>query len=275
MPGQPRTGRGRASRERIVERAAELFAERGVTATSLDEVLAAAGAGKSQLYHYFRGRNELVEAAVGLRCAQVLAELTQALGAVASLAELEQALAGFADGYEQMGLPGCPIGSLAAEVAERNDGARLQAVAAFDAWERLFADALERMRGRGELRADASPAALATALLASIEGGMVLSQTRKDPASLRIAVEAGLAQVRTYPRPVKLTDGPLTGHVQASDRVTIKSISRADVAWHILALAEDPAPQIQRPPVVTTGAGGKSRLGPDASPSRQRAPATR
>ena len=77
------------------------------------------------------------------------------------------------------------------------------------------------------------------------------------------------------PRPVKLTDGPLTGHVQVSDRVTIKSISRADVAWHILALAEDPAPQFQRTPVITTGAGGKSRPGPDASPSRQQAPATR
>jgi TetR/AcrR family transcriptional repressor of nem operon len=139
-----------------------------------------------------------VAAAVGLRCAQVLAGLTQALGAVGSLAELEQALAGFADGYEQMGLPGCPIGSLAAEVAERNEDARLQTAAAFDAWERLFAGALERMRDRGELRTDASPAALATALLASIEGGMVLSQARKDPASLRIAVEAGLGQVRSY-----------------------------------------------------------------------------
>jgi TetR/AcrR family transcriptional regulator, transcriptional repressor for nem operon len=198
MPGEPRTGRGRASRERIVERAAELFAERGVAGTSLDEVLAAAGAGKSQLYHYFRGRDELVEAAVGLRCAQVLAGLTQALGTVASLAGLEQALAGFVAGFEQMGLPGCPIGSLAAEVAERNEGARLRAAAAFDAWEQLFAGALERMRERGELRADASPALLATALLAGIEGGMVLSQTRKDPASLHIAVEAGLARLRTY-----------------------------------------------------------------------------
>jgi TetR/AcrR family transcriptional repressor of nem operon len=198
MPGQPRTGRGRASRERIVERAADLFAERGVAGTSLDEVLAAAGAGKSQLYHYFHGRDELVEAAVAHRCAQVLAGLTQALGTVASLAELEQALAGFVAGFEQMGLPGCPIGSLAAEVAERNEGARLKAAAAFDAWEQLFADALERMRERAELRTDASPAVLATALLAGIEGGMALSQTRKDPASLRIAVEAGLAQLRTY-----------------------------------------------------------------------------
>ena len=181
-----------------MEQAAELFAERGVAGTSLDEVLAAAGAGKSQLYHYFRGRDELVEAAVGLRCAQVLTGLTQALGSVESLAGLEKALAGFVAGFEQMGLPGCPIGSLAAEVAERNEGARLQAAAGFDAWEQLLAGALERMRDRGELRADASPSLLATALLASIEGGMVLSQARKDPASLHVAVEAGLAQVRAH-----------------------------------------------------------------------------
>jgi TetR/AcrR family transcriptional regulator, transcriptional repressor for nem operon len=198
MPGEPRTGRGRASRDRIVERAAELVAERGVAGTSLDEVLAAAGAGKSQLYHYFRGRDELVEAAVGLRCTQVLAGLTRALGTVASLAELEGALAGFVAGFEQMGLPGCPIGSLAAEVAERNEGARLKTAAAFDAWERLLAEALARMRDRGELRADASPGVLATALLASIEGGMVLSQARKDPAALHIAVDAGLAHLRRH-----------------------------------------------------------------------------
>jgi len=198
MPGEPRTGRGRASRERIVERAAELFAARGVAGTSLDDVLAAAGAGKSQLYHYFSGRDELVAAAVGMRCTQVLAGLTQALGRVASLAELEQALAGFVAGFEQMGLPGCPIGTLATEVAGRNEAARTQAAAGFEAWERLLANALERMRQRGELHADAAPAMLATGLLASIEGGMVLSQARKDPASLRIAVDAGLAQVRSH-----------------------------------------------------------------------------
>jgi TetR/AcrR family transcriptional repressor of nem operon len=196
MPGEPITRRGRASRERIVERAAELFAERGIAATTVDEVLAAAGAGKGQFYHYFRGRDELAAAAVGFRCAQVVAGLTQALGGVSSLAGLEHALAGFVTGFEEAGLPGCPIGTLAAEVAGRNEDARLQAAAGFDAWERLLADALERMRQRGELRADASPAVLATGLLASIEGGMVLSQARKDMASLRVAVEAGLARVR-------------------------------------------------------------------------------
>ena len=197
MPGEPRTGRGRASRERIVERAADLFAERGIAGTSVDEVLAAAKAGTGQFYHYFRNRDELAAAAVGYRCAQVVDGLTDALGDVSSLAGLEQALAGFIAGFEQAGLPGCPIGTLAAEVAGRNEAARLQAAAGFDAWERLLADALERMRQRGELRADAAPAVLATGLLASIEGGMVLSQARKDVASLRIAVDTGLARVRT------------------------------------------------------------------------------
>jgi TetR/AcrR family transcriptional regulator, transcriptional repressor for nem operon len=67
------TRRGRASRERIVERAAELFAERGIAGTSVDEVLAASGAGKGQFYHYFRGRDELAAAALGFRCTQVVA----------------------------------------------------------------------------------------------------------------------------------------------------------------------------------------------------------
>jgi AcrR family transcriptional regulator len=198
MPGEPMTRRGRASRERIVERAAELFAERGISATSVDEVLAAAGAGKGQFYHYFRGRDELAAAAVGYRCAQVITGLAEALGGVSSLAGLEQTLAAFAAGFEEAGMPGCPIGTLATEVAGRNEEARLQAAAGFDAWERLLADALERMRQGGELRADAQPAVLATGLLASIEGGMVLSQARKDMASLRVAVDAGLAQVRAW-----------------------------------------------------------------------------
>src|SRR6266496_2135671 len=183
MPGEPTTRRGRASRERIVERAAELFAERGIAGTSLDEVLAAAKAGKGQFYHYFRSRDELAAAAVGHRCAQVVAGLTEALGGVSSLAELERALAGFVAGFEESGMPGCPIGTLAAEVAGRNEEARRQAAAGFDAWEQLLAGTLERMRQRGELRADAESAVLATGLLAAIEGGMVLSQARRDNAS--------------------------------------------------------------------------------------------
>jgi uncharacterized protein YbjT (DUF2867 family) len=73
-------------------------------------------------------------------------------------------------------------------------------------------------------------------------------------------------------RPVKLTDGPLTRNVQASDRFTMKTISRADAAWHIVNLAEDPAPGQSRTPVITAGADRKPRpakTGDPALPVRQ------
>jgi len=59
-------------------------------------------------------------------------------------------------------------------------------------------------------------------------------------------------------RPIKLTDGPLTGHVHASDRFAMKTISRADVAWYILKLAEDPHSRPQRTPIITSAATGTS-----------------
>jgi len=46
------TSRGLATRARLVETAADMFFERGVGGTSLDEILAATGTSKSQLYHY-------------------------------------------------------------------------------------------------------------------------------------------------------------------------------------------------------------------------------
>src|SRR6266571_4630404 len=71
-------------------------------------------------------------------------------------------------------------------------------------------------------------------------------------------------------RPVKLIDGPLTAHVLASDRFRMKPISRADVAWHILALAEDRTPRQQRTPVITTGTGRQSHpAGTGNLPARQ------
>jgi nucleoside-diphosphate-sugar epimerase len=60
-------------------------------------------------------------------------------------------------------------------------------------------------------------------------------------------------------RPVKLTDGPLTEWVQASDRFTLKPISRADVAWYLLTLVEDPTPRRQRTPFLVPAHGHPAR----------------
>jgi len=194
---EPKTQRGRASRERLVEVAAQSVAEHGISQLRLDEVLSAAGASKSQMYHYFSDRDGLVEAAVSHRCGEVLAKLESAFARVESFEDLETVLAGFATDYARQ-LTGCPIGTLAAELTDGPDGARSLVTDAFGSWEGLLADALSRIRANGELTSDADPAELATGLLAAMEGGMLLGQVRADPAPLRVALTVGLGYIATF-----------------------------------------------------------------------------
>lgn len=54
------THRGRKTRQKILETAAKLFHQRGVNATSVDDILAASDAGKSQFYHYYKSKDDLL-----------------------------------------------------------------------------------------------------------------------------------------------------------------------------------------------------------------------
>ncbi len=64
----PSTEKGRRTRERIVQAAVELVAERGAAAVSLDDVGSTAPASRSQLYHYFDDRDDLIRAVVDATC---------------------------------------------------------------------------------------------------------------------------------------------------------------------------------------------------------------
>lgn len=195
----PKTRRGQTSRERIVAAAADLMFVHGVRGTSLDDVLDAAQVSKSQLYHYFASKDDLVRAVVARQTAQVFAAQEPWLDALDSWA----AIAGWFDGLVQLQeergcLGGCPLGSLASELADENEAARRDLAAAFDAWEGYLRRGLERMRARGELRAAADPATLATVTMASLQGGLLLTKTRKNTVALRRALDAALAYLRFF-----------------------------------------------------------------------------
>lgn len=59
-----RVDRGRATRQRLITVATELFAERGYEATSMDAILERAGGSRGSLYHHFAGKDRLFEAVV-------------------------------------------------------------------------------------------------------------------------------------------------------------------------------------------------------------------
>ncbi len=182
-------------RERIVVAASELIAELGVADTSLDDVIERAGASKSQLYHYFEDRAALLHAVVVHNAEGVVGELPplDSWRAIRSwfdsLVELQ---------VERRACRGCPIGSLVGQLAESDEQARLALAAAFDQWEARLRDGLRSMRRAGKLDPGADADQLATVTLAVIQGGLVLTQSRRDPGQLATALDAAYAHLRGH-----------------------------------------------------------------------------
>lgn len=204
MPSSPRTARGRATRERIVNAATTLVGERGVAGTSLDDVRELAQASKSQLYLYFADRDELLREVALSTCDTVLDGQAQVLAGFDSLEGIRRYLDALVELQEQREAHGgCPIGSLAGQLAERDEQARLILADGFGRWETSLRDGLESMAGRGELRSDADPALLAKQALTLIQGGLLLSQVHRDPLQMRVAADTVSALVAAAVEPAE------------------------------------------------------------------------
>jgi TetR/AcrR family transcriptional repressor of nem operon len=196
MIDSPKTARGRATRERIVAAASELIGERGVAETSIDDVLDRAGASKSQLYHYFEDRAALLRAVVLHNAEAVLSSVggpldnwTSIRASFDSMVELQE---------ERRACGGCPLGTLVGQLVEVDEEARLALADSFDRWEARLRDGLRSMQLHGKLDPGADPDALATATLAAIQGGLLLTQTRRDPRQLAIALDAAYSNLRAH-----------------------------------------------------------------------------
>ncbi|MFD5827819.1 TetR/AcrR family transcriptional regulator [Lentzea sp. NPDC060358] len=191
------TAKGAATRQRIIEAAADLMHTQGVEFTSVDHVIEASGTGKSQVYHYFADKTELVDAVVQAQVERVLAVQAPFFDDLHSMRGFERWRDAVVAGVRgRKGAHGCQVGSLASELSDSSDSARRGLEAGFDRWEGALRAGLERMRESGELRSEANPAELAAGLLAALQGGYLLSQVRKDARSMEIALDMALARIR-------------------------------------------------------------------------------
>ncbi len=196
---EPTTAKGRATRDRIVEAACDLVFERGVASLNLDDVRQLTGTSKSQLYHYFRDKDDLIHAVVVRQGERVLAVHRPALEAVDGWARLKRwrdLSVRLVRAVECHG--GCPVGSLANELAELDELSRLRLVEVFDEWQGMIVDALDRMVAEGQLRRGTDVSTLATATIASLQGGLLLTKTRRSAQPLEVALDSAIAYIRTF-----------------------------------------------------------------------------
>lgn len=200
-PVAPRrfTAKGQATRARIISAAAELVFAHGVARTGIEDIQQLAGVSTSQLYHYFTDKDDLIRAVIAHQTDSILAAQRPVLNELDSFAGLERWRDMLIDMQDQRHcVGGCPIGSIAAEIADEDPLARADLVTSFERWEAPIRDGLTSMRERGDLRPDADVDTLAAALFAALQGGLLLSQTRRNTAPLRAGLDTVLAHIRTH-----------------------------------------------------------------------------
>ncbi|WP_244613499.1 TetR/AcrR family transcriptional regulator [Methylosinus sp. Ce-a6] len=185
---------------RIVAAAAELIHAHGVDRTTLDDVMERAEVSKSQLYHYFTDKEALVLEVIALQTERVLEAQGPHLGALDSLSALRAWRDAIIRRYEVGDGKGCPLGTLASELANDSEPARKRLVAGFSMWSGSIELGFAKMRERGELAAAADPHELATATLCAVQGGLLLAKTTRSSGPLKIAIDMAIDNIARHMR---------------------------------------------------------------------------
>ena len=153
------------------------------------------GASKSQLYHYFADKDELLQEASALQ-ADARAFGARADAGRARFARGLAALAGRGAALNRK--QGCPLGALVYQLPASARTARTAVGDGFASWRRLLEDGLARCGSGANLRRTPTRPALALAVLSAVQGGLLLSRSEKSGRPLEAAFDMALAYVDAH-----------------------------------------------------------------------------
>ncbi len=212
----PSTQKGRATRQRIVMTAADLMYSHGVAGTSTLAVRDAAGVSSSQIYHYFTDKDDLTRAVITFQSQAILSHQAPLLARLDSFEALRSWRDVVVDSARtQNGAGGCPLGGLSSELSDDHPWAREALAAGFTAWSDAIRTGLISMIDGGILRPEADAGRFALALLAAVQGGLVLAQAQHSTDALEAGLDTVLAHIHGF-----ATEPPRPSHLSGSRKAS-------------------------------------------------------
>jgi TetR/AcrR family transcriptional regulator, transcriptional repressor for nem operon len=181
--------KGEETRMRILRETAPLMNKRGFLSTPLADILKAVGLEKGGFYHHFASKEDLAIAAFEMSVQQVGEKFREALEGQAkgsAIAKLKALIEAYREckGSRAMDSGGCPILNAAVESDDMLPRLRDAARLAVDRWRGIINRIIGEGIASGEIRADVHPDRAATWIIATTEGGVMLSNLYKDATYL-------------------------------------------------------------------------------------------
>jgi AcrR family transcriptional regulator len=190
------TAKGAATRQRIIEGAAAQIREHGVTATTLDDIRARTRTSKSQLFHYFPdGKDELLLAVARYEADRVLEDQQPQLGELTSWPAWQAWRDTVVARYRGQGSR-CPLNVVTSQLGRTTPGAQAVVTELIRRWQGEIAAGVRYMQGAGEVDAGLDADRAAAALVAGVQGGVLILMSTGSTAHLEAALDTGIAFLR-------------------------------------------------------------------------------
>ena len=182
-------------RQNIIKAAKELLLEVGYEAMSPRKVLQRSGAGQGSLYHHFSGKKHLAQTVLDEVAEELKAEFLKIFRdeKLSPLEKLDHYLA-----RPRKGLVGCKLGRLSNEPAFRDNDLRQPLQDFFNFAISEIETQIDLAKEQGMLPPDAPSKAIAHMIVASIQGGYVLSKSTNTDSAVNTATQGARALLRGF-----------------------------------------------------------------------------
>lgn len=188
------------AREKILKAAFGLMYERGFKDVSMDDVAAAAGLKKANLFHYYPTKETLGLAVFDFASAKMRAQVSLQFAQGGDPIKLVEGM--FTDVAKGMETSrcrgGCFIGNLAQELSDHYEKMRVKVSVYLKDWTATVARALECGREDGYFRKDMRSKESAEAIVSLFEGATLVSKANKETRPLETAKDMAVSYLKGF-----------------------------------------------------------------------------
>jgi TetR/AcrR family transcriptional regulator, transcriptional repressor for nem operon len=191
--------KGEQTRERILARSAQLFNRQGYSGSSLSDIMRETGLEKGGIYNHFSSKEQLTLESFDYAYKLVQQRVRQALaGKLNAIERLLAIVSVFQSEVEDPPVAGgCPILNTAIEADDANETLRDRAMAAMDDWRTTIHRIVNKGIDRQEIRPGIDADEVASILIATLEGAIMLSSLYKDPRHMKRAADHIIHYIET------------------------------------------------------------------------------
>ncbi len=176
--------KGELTRKRIVEAAAPIFNQHGYEGSSLNALMQATGLKKGGIYRHFASKEELAGEAFDYTWeAAWKARLLHVDERPNAIDKIKQLIANFV--ARRSPIPGgCPVLNTAVDADDGNPLLRARVTKALRLWTGRLETYVKQAQRQRQAKSDVDPKAVATLIVASLEGALMMSRIQRSDHSL-------------------------------------------------------------------------------------------